>query len=141
MKKLKLNLDDLKVESFATTPDAASGRGTVFGQVTHPYDSNCGTCPGNTNCGTCNGESCDYPGCTAAGLTCVDPCGPGGSEAGTCGPANTCVTTCEPQSTCPSPTCGVSCGGGELTNCPGETECEPEPTWTANGCTLCDQMC
>ena len=128
MKKLKLNLDDLKVESFATTPDAASGRGTVFGQdPTHP--------PENT-CNTCGMEMF-----TCVGYTCVEWCGHNPSENGTCGPANTCVTTCEPQSTCPSPTCGVSCGGGDLTNCPGETECEQDPTWTANGCTLCDQMC
>jgi len=32
MKKIKLNLDDLKVESFHTTPETGKGReGTVFG--------------------------------------------------------------------------------------------------------------
>ena len=124
MKKLKLNLDDLKVESFATTPDASSSRGTVFGQDPTVYPED-----------TC------YLYCTDVGSTCVQQCGTGGSENGTCAPAETCVSTCEPQATCPSPTCGVSCGGGELTNCPGETACDPEPTWTAEGCTLCDQVC
>jgi len=64
MKKLTLNLDDLKVESFET---AGSQEGTVFG-----YDPiSCPTCNQPT-CSTCQGQaSCDpscpdtcYLGCT-----------------------------------------------------------------------------
>jgi hypothetical protein len=33
MKKLKLNLDALQVESFATDPDHQTGRGTVEGHI------------------------------------------------------------------------------------------------------------
>jgi hypothetical protein len=34
--KLKLNLDDLQVESFHTTPDISSGTGTAFGLASAP---------------------------------------------------------------------------------------------------------
>lgn len=53
MKKLKLNLDDLKVESFEIS-DSATERGTVFGQLTVESNelSNCNTCP-DASCDTC----------------------------------------------------------------------------------------
>jgi hypothetical protein len=57
MKKLTLDLDDLKVESFET---AGSQRGTVFG-----YDPvSCPTCGVISECGTCYpdftcNEDCD----------------------------------------------------------------------------------
>ena len=130
MKKVKLNLDDLKVESFATTPDSLGGRGTVFGQ-----DPTWATCEFQETCAPYN---------TCVGFTCADQtCSPGcePSGGGTCGPVQTCFT-CIGLGTCPDPTCGVTCGGGELTNCPGETNCgDPEPTWTSQGCTLCDNAC
>ena len=57
MKKLKLDLDDLRVDSFDTTPTAgASERGTVFGQYLETAPRWCAT-DGDT-CDTCGG-SCD----------------------------------------------------------------------------------
>ena len=43
MKKLRLDLENLKVDSFATTPEMTAAKGTVFGQDTDscPY-TNCG---------------------------------------------------------------------------------------------------
>lgn len=60
MKKLKLNLDDLKVESFETSSTLID-RGTVVGQSANPTTPGALTCSpfGNTGCGpsclTCNG--------------------------------------------------------------------------------------
>jgi len=34
MKKIRLNLDDLKVDSFETTPEAGGRKGTLFGYQT-----------------------------------------------------------------------------------------------------------
>lgn len=61
MKKLRLELDQLTVDSFDTAVSAAR-RGTVVGeeQCTCPSAcaSNC-TCPGCPTCdATCNGETC-----------------------------------------------------------------------------------
>ena len=83
MKKMKLSLDDLKVESFQTTPEGGGGGdGTVFGYI-----------------------SCD--------LTICAECPPGGCPTqdpscnGTCGQScnGTCYESC-------NGTCGASCGGG-----------------------------
>lgn len=60
MGKLKLNLDDLKVESFVTTPGQHPGRGTVFAQDLTQEETFCWTCQ---NCLT-EGDTC---GCTAVG--------------------------------------------------------------------------
>jgi len=66
MKKIKLNLDDLRVESFHTTPEAETTRvGTVFGLGDRPLESlacfsgmlTCGDrCYTDVSCGgaTCN---------------------------------------------------------------------------------------
>jgi hypothetical protein len=68
MKKLKLDLEDLAVESFATTPEPRAEGGTVFGQQCTCY-TQC-TCPGCPTCAaSCNGTcvncgsnvfTCDY---------------------------------------------------------------------------------
>lgn len=63
MNKLKLQLDDLRVDSFDTTP-AEKERGTVLGAQCTCY-TQC-TCPGCDTCdetcgcytGSCPGESC-----------------------------------------------------------------------------------
>jgi hypothetical protein len=74
MNKLKLQLDDLSVESFDTVA-ARTGKGTIFGEQCTCY-TQC-TCPGCPTCdascngtcaATCNGScdgTCDYtcPGC------------------------------------------------------------------------------
>jgi len=61
MKKLKLNLDDLKVESFETTNSSKKTKGTIVGYVTETdLKPICGNtnieCPTNYN--TCD---CTYP--------------------------------------------------------------------------------
>lgn len=51
--RLKLDLDDLRVESFETTLDAAEGEGTVFGQTTNHCggtSSYCHMFPNPTSC-------------------------------------------------------------------------------------------
>ena len=92
MKKLKLDLDDLKVESFETTPEVSNSRGTVVGYGFNTF-------------GRC--ETFDL-------LTCFEPC-----ETNTCGHtcANTCANTC--GSTCGN-TCGATCGStcGSTCGCP-----------------------
>jgi hypothetical protein len=87
MKKMKLNLEQLAVDSFDTSA-AAEKRGTVFGeQCTCP--TNC-TCPG---CPTCY-ESCNG--------TCGDSC------YGTCAGQHTCDGTCD---SCYFTQCANSCYG------------------------------
>lgn len=79
MKKLKLQLDDLRIDSFQTS-EAETPEGTVFGEQC--------TCPGVATCdGSCN---C---GDTAAGPTCNASC------------HNSCVA----YETCDIWTCGGTC--------------------------------
>jgi len=81
MHKLSLNLNELRVESFDTTPVPRKGKGTVFGeQCTCPTAC---TCPGCPTCATCaytcyepgNGNTCEHT-CAAEYTcdTCVDTC-------------------------------------------------------------------
>jgi hypothetical protein len=75
MKKLRLNVDALTVQSFATA-DQASSRGTVHGEeCTCP--TNC-TCPGCPSCGeTCPNtcaETCDDATCNTCDYSCWDTC-------------------------------------------------------------------
>lgn len=80
MKKLKLQLDELRVESFATTL-VREEKGTVLGEECTCYTA-C-TCPGCATCdascnGTCNAScngTCDATcyGCAATNLR--DSCG------------------------------------------------------------------
>jgi hypothetical protein len=87
MKKMKLNLEQLAVDSFDTST-ALEKRGTVFGeQCTCP--TNC-TCPG---CPTCY-ESCNG--------TCGDSCH------GTCAGQWSCDPTCD---SCYYTQCAQSCYG------------------------------
>ncbi|HEX8320729.1 hypothetical protein [Longimicrobium sp.] len=87
MKKFRLELDDLRIDSFSTTP-AQAPKGTVFGEQCTCY-TNC-TCPGCPTCdascnGTCDAScngTCDCPG---TGYTC------GGWS---CDGAHTCDPTC-----------------------------------------------
>jgi hypothetical protein len=89
MNKLKLNLEELAVESFATTPDSRVEGGTVFGQQCTCY-TQC-TCPGCPTCdASCNGT---------CGGTCEASCN------GTCG--GTCDASC--IDTCAGFTCGYTC--------------------------------
>jgi hypothetical protein len=87
--KLKLDLDQLTVESFDTVKVAAE-KGTVFGEQCTCH-TNC-TCPG---CPTCDHTACGQN-------TCQDSCAE--SCYGTCGGENTCWQTCGGQYTCESQT-------------------------------------
>ena len=71
MKKLKLNMDELKVESFETSTIESQKNGTVKGFATQEV----------TRCFVCTeiGDTCDS--------TCIGTCDP------TC--PNTCVNTCQ----------------------------------------------
>ena len=92
MRKLKLSLESLQVDSFHAT-DAASARGTVPGHIWTQYaDESCfQSC--NGSCNTCN--SC-YGGC-GSGATCGATCGcPPGTAQTECG--------CETWETCPNAT-------------------------------------
>ena len=76
MKKLKLNLDEIKVESFEIGKKTETNSGTVHGQVesgeipcfptsiayTCPYtQQNCTNASCNPTCDeTCHGLSCDF---------------------------------------------------------------------------------
>jgi len=71
MKKVKLEIDDLKVESFATA-ELEKEKGTVHGQETVPY-----TCPpdGRSICGV---NKCDpYEDPSEVEGTCYLVCGTG----------------------------------------------------------------
>ena len=85
MDRLKLQLEELAVESFETTPCDAARRGTVRGHATDAL-SDCGI----TNCG-CTGGWCQ-------GQTYM-PCEAGTYAGGTC------------DSTCNQIACGCTAGG------------------------------
>ena len=89
MKKLKLNLGDLKVESFETSSEKRNNAGTVKGFHPTPYCTE-----GGTNCPECN-ETEDI----TCGLnpTCWESCF---GTCVTCDP--TCGTTCANTCDCPS---------------------------------------
>lgn len=74
MEKLKLNLDELKVESFDTTPMQGDQlKGTVYGnsgsvqgptcqvtcQATLCYTCSCAGCGGGATENTCQGSTCE----------------------------------------------------------------------------------
>jgi hypothetical protein len=98
MAKLKLNLDQLTVDSFDTA-DAAAEKGTVFGEQCTCY-TNC-TCPGCPSCvatcdascnGTCAGQhTCDY----TCDHTCAYGCGWTGPD------GHTCDYSASPHACCP----------------------------------------
>jgi hypothetical protein len=98
MKKIRLDLSELKVESFVTSDGAAGAGGTVFGMDATNCDDTCN--PGEY---TCNGLGQCYQsdGCpwTLGAITCT--IGPGPTELCTGDPCNgtdntpdTCYTTC-----------------------------------------------
>ena len=94
-RKLKLNLEQLSVDTFHTS-SARAEKGTVFGEQCTCY-TNC-TCPG---CPTCYA--------TCAGNTCAGTCGPNTCAAscnGTCGDSCDCgFETCLNTACGPSPCC------------------------------------
>jgi hypothetical protein len=100
MRKLKLSLEDLQVDSFNVTPDA-SARGTVPGHNWTEYaDESCFE--------SCNG-SCNQ----TCPLSCYGGCGSGASCGGTCG------ASCG----CPPNTDDTACGCATWETCPGAPIC------------------
>lgn len=95
MHKLRLRLEDLAIDSFATTY-VKREKGTVYGeQCTCPTACTCPGCPTcDASCnGSCGGVSCIN--------TCVQSC------YGTCDA--TCGSTCD--YTCGGDTCDPTCAG------------------------------
>ncbi len=101
MNKLKLNLDELAVESFDTTR-SEKAKGTVFGEQCTCY-TQC-TCPGCPTCyATCN-YTCDdatCPNCPTCYASCNGTCN---CPTGDCESVNYCGTqydrTCNGYGTC-----------------------------------------
>lgn len=84
MNKLRLQLDDLSVESFDTT--AARGeKGTVFGEQCTCYTV-C-TCPGCATCDATCPQTCDDAGCGGSYHCSQGTCGVTRSPAGVCSPS------------------------------------------------------
>ncbi|HEX6041772.1 hypothetical protein [Longimicrobium sp.] len=107
MRKLKLSLDSLQVESFAAT-GSEPVRGTVPGHEWTEYaDESC--------FGTCDG------GCTRDG-SCVNPCGTGYASCyGTC--YASCGGTCDATCGCPPNTGYTYCDCQTWETCPGASIC------------------
>ena len=100
--KLKLNLDELTIDSFDTT-SRESGRGTVVGEEQCTCWTQCGqnTCPGCPTCGeTCNANvytcaySCDTCDGSCGGSCWYTECPTNGQ---TCNPSNDPWQPCCPQ--------------------------------------------
>jgi hypothetical protein len=112
MRKLQLDLDQLTVESFATS-DNAEQKGTVVGEQQCTCQTQC-TCPGCPTCdATCNrGNTCAASCAYTCAYTCDDATCANCSNAATC--AYSCNYTdcdCLPP-TCQQTNCGmdVCCG-------------------------------
>ncbi len=99
MKKLKLNLEDLKVESFETSSKSIN-KGTVHGNGDTVVDRTC------EEYHTCGGQnSCDPTNCPGCHVTNYTQCG-------------TCPTD---NPTCDDNTCWVDCTActvGNIYSCP-----------------------
>jgi hypothetical protein len=100
MNKLRLQLEDLRIDSFQTTP-AEKPKGTVFGEQCTCY-TQC-TCPGCPTCdascnGTCN-ASCNGTCDASCGCGTYDACGTWDASCG----GNTCDATCNGWATYPGP--------------------------------------
>ncbi len=100
MKKLKLDLDDLEVESFQTTPDAGdSQEGTVYGYLSFGPGNTCDAgCTGNTACRVCTNHT----------LCGQNTCGAGCTDHTNCG-QNTCAGGCTANTNCGQYTCAAGC--------------------------------
>ena len=95
MRKLKLSLEELHVDSFHAV-EAGEVRGTVVGHTgTQHYDESCfGTCDAMCTQGTCGEFTC----AACGSQTCT--CQPGGASN-----MDTCLNTgCQTWETCPGAT-------------------------------------
>jgi hypothetical protein len=102
MNKLRLELDDLRIDSFDTTAPQKA-KGTVFGEQCTCY-TQC-TCPGCPTCdASCNG-TCDAS-CNGTCASCGDSCEVCETWDPSCG-GNSCDYTCD----------GFRTYGGGLAHC------------------------
>ena len=90
MKKLRLELDALRVDSFATA-DSEDGRGTVEGYISARCTGGTMTCNGGNTCG--DGDTCNQYTCNLSDNGSC-PCYPETAYEGSC--AYTCNETCDP---------------------------------------------
>ena len=93
MRKLRLDLDQLTVESFDTAAKVKE-KGTVIAEQQCTCQTQC-TCPGCPTCGDTCPASCAY---TCDDPSCAESCG------GSCVPEYSCWDTCAGQYTCESQT-------------------------------------
>lgn len=119
MKKLRLHLEDLSVESFGTGPEPAQ-RGTVHGRATARCNTNVscnGTC--HLQCGTyycvpTEGTCDNICNPQTGGTSCAQPCVYTCDGAASCNAQNTCYQTCAGMPTCAVETCNgypqATCG-------------------------------
>lgn len=128
MKKVKLSLDDLRVDSFVTSPgsDPNASRGTVRAQD-HTFEVGCNdltitTCNPNTQyCNETWNQTCQ--GNYGTSHCCGDHSNPG---------YESCGTTCQDYDT----GCAYPCGGGITVGCTQGQSCGGEYTCAAS-CTGC----
>jgi len=95
MHKLKLDLDQLTVESFDTDASGMAPRGTVRAHSDFCVRTDiCVPTQGELTCG----DTCDNT-CNTCGASCGGGCGSGFSCFGSCAETcNTCFTNCEQES-------------------------------------------
>jgi len=98
MARMKLNLDDLKVQSFTTTPGGVGGKIRGYDNTDETdcwgqCHGTAGTCPATQPSPTCYGTQCGTYGCTP-NTACVeyDTCGND-----TCWTGCTDYTNCDPE--------------------------------------------
>jgi len=103
MKKIRLDLDTLSVESFDTRAGGDAADGTVFGHIPPEtyakYCSDGQTCEATgcfgtaaTDCGTCGASACGT--CATNCGTCATACGTCDTYCGTCDPYCCCTCSC-----------------------------------------------
>lgn len=107
MKKLRLDLDHLRVESFDTSGGGAAPRGTVRGAARHPtleesYDP---SCLGGDSCDGSCGDTCLSCDASCINGTCYASCN--GTCAASCN--GTCVASCYGSCDVTCETCGGTC--------------------------------
>ena len=111
MKKLSLDLDSLRVESFATASAAAWRRGTVQARNDRDADPTLGhdTCDRCTTPGLCASDDSTrsrVPSCPEASADDTCPSGPGCTQQADCKETSECDPPTDP---CPGPFSLVSC--------------------------------
>ncbi len=116
-RQLKLDLDQLEVESFGTTSEPADRSGTVFGMITGACnESPQGFCSGEASCPALCSTDCPaqtIP-CTVPSLTCPPP------SQQTC--ATGCYSGCQTCMSCQD-TCWQTCSVDVCGTCDFKTQC------------------